>query len=89
MTLSEGKNLKSNFNFRGYIPTFQANSTQESWSFKTKNNAQTTSEQFQINFQKVKKNDFVTAKIVKPRITSLGKVPIFIFNLDLKTPILP
>ena len=30
----------------------------KNWSFTAKNNAQTTSEQLQTNFQKVKKNDF-------------------------------
>ena len=39
MTLSEGQNLTSNFDFRGHISTFRAEKTFESVAFKAKNNA--------------------------------------------------
>ena len=65
MTLSEGQFLTKNFDFRGHISTFQAESTPKSTSFKAKNIAQTTSEHLQNNFQKVKKTTFLAPKMVK------------------------
>ena len=55
MTLSEAQILTSNFDFRGHISTFRAKNTLKSSSFNAENNAQTTSEQLQTNFQKSKK----------------------------------
>ena len=65
MTLSEGQNLVSNFDFGGHISTFRAKNKPESWSFKAKNDAQTTSEQLETNFQKALKTGFLTLKMVK------------------------
>ena len=59
ITLSEG------FDFRGHISTFRAESTPKSTSFKAKNNAQTTSEHLQNNFQKPQKTGFLAPKMVK------------------------
>ena len=47
------------------MSTFRAKETPKSLLFKAKNNAQTTSEQPQTNFQKVQKTGFMTLKIVK------------------------
>ena len=65
MILSEGQILTQNFEFIGHISTFQAENTLKSGSFKAKNNAQTTSEQLQTNFQKVKKTYFWSGKLSK------------------------
>ena len=54
--------------FRDHISTFQAKNTRKSKPFKVKNNAETTSEQLQINFQKVKKTTFLAAKMVKLKV---------------------
>ena len=62
MTLSEGQFLTKNFDFRGHISTFQAESTPKSTSFKVKNIAQTTSEHLQNNFQKAQKTGFFYIK---------------------------
>jgi len=88
MTLSEGPILALNFDFRGHISTFQAENTPKSGPFKTKNNAQTTSEQLQTNFQKVQKTTFLAPKMVKSRVPILAKVSIFGCILDLKAQIL-
>ena len=45
MTPSEGQDLTLNFDFRGYVLTFGAQSTPKSWSLKAENSAQTTPEQ--------------------------------------------
>ena len=58
MTLSEGQNLTWKLNFRGHLSTFRAENRAESGPFKALNNAQTTSEQIQTNFQKPQKTDF-------------------------------
>ena len=42
-------------------------------AFKAKNNAQTTSEQLQTNFQKVQKTTFLAPKMVKSRVPILKK----------------
>ena len=68
MTLSEGKILTENFDFRGHISTFRAENTPKKEPFKAKNNAQTTSEQLQTNFQKVQKTTFLAPKMVKSRV---------------------
>ena len=65
MTLSEGQILTQKFDFRGHISTFQAENTPKNEAFETKNNAQTTSEQLQTNFQKVQKTTFLAPKMVK------------------------
>ena len=65
MTPSEGQFLTKNFDFRGQISTFRAESTPKSTSFKAKNNAQTTSEHLQNNFQKPQKTGFLAPKMVK------------------------
>ena len=65
MTPSEGYNLTKNFDFRGHLSTFRAENTPKSWPLKAKNNTQTTSEQPQINFQKVRKTGFLGLKMVK------------------------
>ena len=67
MTLSGGQILTLNFDFRGHISTFQAETSTKNEPFKTKNNAQTTSEQLQTNFQKLLKTGFLTLKIVQTR----------------------
>ena len=51
-----GQNEK--FNFGDHISTFRAKNTPKSGPYKTKNNAQTTSEQLQTNFQKFQKTVF-------------------------------
>ena len=89
MTPSEGQFLTKNFDFRGQISTFRAENTPKSMSFKAKNNAQTTSEQLQTNFQKVKKTTFLAPKMAKSRVPILTKVSIFGCILDLKAQILP
>ena len=65
MTLSEGQILTKNFDFRGHISTFRAENTSVSVAFKAKNDAWTTSELLQTNFQKVQKTGFLTLKMVK------------------------
>ena len=65
MTLSEGQILTKNFDFRGHISTFWAKNTPKSGTFKAENNAQTTSEQLQTNFQKPLKTGFLTQEMVK------------------------
>jgi len=65
MTLLEGKILAWNFDFRSPISTFRAENTPKSVPLKAKNNAQTTSEQPQTNFQKVRKKTFLAPKMVK------------------------
>ena len=65
MTPSEGYNLTKNFDFRGHLSTFRAKNTPKIWPFKAKNNVHTTSEQRQINFQKVPKTTFLAPKMVK------------------------
>merc|ERR1712212_549929 len=89
MTLSEGQILTSNFDFGGHISTFRAENTPKSEAFKAKNNAQTTSEHLQNNFQKVQKTTFLAPKMVKSRVPILAKVSIFGCILDLKAQILP
>ena len=54
-----------NFDFRGHTSTFRAENTSESVAFKAKNDAQTTSEPLQTNFQKVQKTGFLTLKMGK------------------------
>ena len=65
MTLSEGQILPQNFDVIGQILTFCAENKPESGTFKAKNNAQTTPEQLQTNFQKVQKTTFLAPKMVK------------------------
>ena len=65
MTLSESQNLTYNIDFRIHISTFWAENTFKSSTFKAKNNAQTTSEQLQTNFQNVQKTTFLGPKMVK------------------------
>ena len=52
ITLSEGQILTKNFDFIGHLSTFRAENTQ-------KNDAYTTSEQLQTNFQNVQKMAFL------------------------------
>ena len=59
MALSEGQNLTLNFDFRGHISTFRAENTHKSRPFKAENNAQTTSEQLENNFEKAQKMTFL------------------------------
>ena len=65
MTPSEGQILTKFFDFRGHLSTFRAENTPKSWPFKAKNNAQTTSEELQTNFQNVQKTAFLGPKMVK------------------------
>ena len=81
MTLSEGQILTQNFDFRGHISTFRAENTPESEAFKAKNNAQTTSEQLQTNFQKVQKTTFLAPKMVK---MTLSEGQILTKNFDFR-----
>ena len=60
-----GLKFDQKFYFRGHLSTFRAENTPESWSFKAKNNAQTTPEQLQTNFQNVQKTTFFGPKMVK------------------------
>ena len=71
MSPSEGQILNQNFDFRGHISTFGAENTPKIGPFKTENNAQTTSEHPQNNFQKVKKTTFLAHKMVKSRVQFL------------------
>ena len=89
MTLSEGQFLTKIFDFRGHISTFRAENTPKSEAFKAKNNALTTSEQLQTNFQKVQKTTFLALKMAKSRVPILEKVSIFGCIFDLKAQILP
>ena len=89
ITLSEGQILANNFDFRGLISTFRTENTPKSGAFKAKNNALTTSEQLQTNFQKVQKTTFLALKMAKSRVPILAKVSIFGCILDLKPQILP
>ena len=73
MALSEGQFLTQNYDFRGHISTFRPKNTLKSGGFKAKNNAQTTSEQLQTNFQKVQKTTFLAPKMVKSRVPILKK----------------
>ena len=65
MALSEGQFLTQNYDFRGHISTFRPKNTPKSGGFKAKDNAQTTSEQLQSNFQKLEKNTFYITKKLK------------------------
>ena len=65
MTPPEGQILTSDFDFRGRISTYWDENTSESVAFKAKNDAQTTSELLQTNFQKIQKTGFLTPKMVK------------------------
>ena len=62
MTLSESQFLTKNFDFRGHISTFRAENTPKSWHFKVENNALTTSEHLQNNFQKSQITPFFDPK---------------------------
>ena len=73
MTLSEGQILTQNFDFRGHISIFRAKNIPKSRPFKAQNDAQTTSEQLQTKFQKVKKTTFLTLKMVKMTLSE-GKI---------------
>ena len=84
MTPSEGQFSILNFNFRSHISTFRAKNTHKSEPFEAKNNAQTTPEQLQTKFKKVKKTTFLARKMVKSRVPILTKVSIFGCILDLK-----
>ena len=54
ITLTDAQNLTQPLEFRGIISPFRAENTRKKIGlFKTKNNAQATSEQLQVNFQKV------------------------------------
>ena len=65
MTPPEGQNLTLNLDFRGHISTFRAKNTHKSEPFEAKNNAQTTPEQLQTKFKKVKKTIFLAPKMTK------------------------
>ena len=91
-----GTHLIYRFSTQGYRRTtkekFELKIHQQNRACKAKNNAQTTSEQLQNNFQKVKKTTFLTLKMVKSRIPILSilvKVSIFGCILVLKPQILP
>ena len=63
------------------MSTFQAENTSKSGPFKVKNNAQTTSELLQTNFQKVQKTTFLTLKMVK---MTLSEGQILTQNFDFR-----
>ena len=84
MTLSEGQILTQNFDFRGHISTFRAENTAKSGHFKAKNNAQTTSEHLQNNFQKVQETTFLTQKLVKILVPTFAKNSFSVSIFDLK-----
>ena len=65
------------FDFRGHISTFRAKNTAKSAPLEVKNNAQTTSEHLQNNFQKVQKTTFLDPKMAKSRVPILKKWPKF------------
>ena len=65
MAFSDAQNLTVIFDLRGHISAFRVKSTPKSVTFKAKNNAQTTSEQLQTNFQNVQKTTFLGPKMVK------------------------
>ena len=65
MTLSGGKILGWNFDFRGHISTFGAENTPKSGHFKPKNNAQTLPKQLQNNFWEFQKTGFFGPKLPK------------------------
>ena len=60
-----GQIFSLNIDFTAHTSTFRAGNIFTSVHFKGKNNAVTTSEQPQNNFQKVQKNDFFGPKMVK------------------------
>ena len=86
-TLSAGQILTQKFEFN--ISTFRAENTHKIGRFKAENNAYTTSEHPQNNFQKVQKTTFLAPKMYKSRVTILAKLLIFGCTLDLKSQILP
>ena len=73
--------LNQNLDFRGHISTYGAGNKPKIWPFNAKNNAQTTSEHPQKNFQKVQKTDFLTLKMVK---ITLSEGQILTQNLDFR-----
>ena len=77
MKLSEDQNLTVNFDFRGHIATFGAENTPLIEPFKAENNAKTTFEKLQTNFQKVKKNVFFGQKNGQITGTNFEKWPKF------------
>ena len=81
MTPSEGQFLTKNFDFRGHISTFRAKNTPKSRAFKAKNNAWTTSEHLQNNFQKVQKTTFLAPKMVN---MTLSEDQILTKNFDFR-----
>ena len=72
IVLSECQNLTLNLDFRGRILTFRAENKAKKRRFKPGNNASTTSEHLQNNFEKVQKTTFLPLKMVK-RIRSQGQ----------------
>ena len=54
--------MRKNFDFRGHLSTFRAENIAKSGHFEAKNNAQTTSEHLQDNFQKPQKTGFFDAE---------------------------
>ena len=73
IALSEGKILAQKIDFRGHLSTFRAKNEPKSGPCKAKNDAQTTSEQLQTNFQKVQKTTFLTLKMVQMTLSE-GKI---------------
>ena len=66
-----------NFDFRGHISPFGPKITPENWSFKAKNNAQTTSKHnSKPAFKNSKKRFFWPQKMVKSRVSILANVSI-------------
>ena len=78
---TDGQILTKNFDFRGHLSTFRAENTPKSRPFKAKNNAYTTSEHLQNNFQKVQKTTFLTLKMVK---MTLSEGQILTQNFDFR-----
>ena len=84
MNLSKKQNLTYNFVLDLIYRTFELKS---SWKldFWGQNNPQTTSEQIQINFQKVQNNDFLGHKNDQITGNNFGKCVNILFFLDLGT----
>ena len=78
--------MSANFDFGGHISTFRAENTPKSEASKGKNNAQTTSEHLQNNFQKVKKNDFFGPENGQITGTNFCKSVDFLFYFGPKSP---
>ena len=68
-----GQILTYNFDIRVHISPFWPENLTQIGNFKAKNNAQTTSEQLQSNFQKPPKKSFLTLEMVKMTLSE-GKI---------------